>query len=363
MKELLSPKTAFPPVTVGILAGGRSRRMGEDKAGLILGKETILERLCRELSGAGEVLISSGKKGLYEDLGFRVILDENRDIGPIEGIRRILAEASDDYVFVCAADMPFVTKELVSYLEEFISSDYDCYVIRDEKRVHPLCAIYHRRILPVLEELVREGKYRLMEVLLRVRTKYVSLELSCFDPRILRNLNTKEDFMEARKPFVFCVSGYSDSGKTWLIEKLINEFIREGFSAAVLKHDGHGTLRDHPGSDTDRLFRAGADPAACFSEEGFLLHSRRRLSAEEILGELSRSKAPPDVVILEGMKHSPYPKVEIIRKGIFEESVCDSNTLICIASDFLSPDHASCPVYAPEDVRGIFLCIRSYFHI
>ncbi|MBO6015511.1 MAG: molybdopterin-guanine dinucleotide biosynthesis protein MobB, partial [Lachnospiraceae bacterium] len=245
--------------------------MGKNKALLKIENESILQRTTRELGGFSEILISAAKRGEYEALGFPVVYDEHPDVGPMEGIRMLVGEAAEEYVFVCACDMPFLKKELVEYLAEFISSDYDCYVIVDEQHIQPLCAIYSKAVLPVIEQLIAEGRYRLREIFDRVRTKYVSLALSCFDSKVVKNINTREEYRALSGPVVFCVSGYSDSGKTGLITKLINEFIREGYSVAVLKHDGHDTFSDLPGSDTDLFSKAGAVCSAIFTDTRHML--------------------------------------------------------------------------------------------
>ena len=66
-------------------------------------------------------------------------------------------------------------------------------------------------------------------------------------------------------------------------------------------------------------------------------------------------------IISEGMKYSPYPKVEVVRQEISDKSVCDENSLICIATDVVSQKDVKCPVYDMDDVSGIFLCIKGYF--
>lgn len=129
-------------IAVGVLAGGKSTRMGENKALLQINGKRFLNQICGELGDFSQVIISAARKGDYEDLGLDVVYDEHQDIGPIEGIYQVLSHAQEEYVFICAADMPFITKELVAYMTEFISSDYDCYCMMDEDHIHPLCAIY-----------------------------------------------------------------------------------------------------------------------------------------------------------------------------------------------------------------------------
>ncbi len=350
-------------LSVGILAGGESSRMGQNKALIRIGNERIIDRLTSELAVYPEIIISAAEHGIYEGLGLRVVYDEHKKTGPIEGIRRVLSCAAGEYVFICAADMPYVSSELVAYLSGYISSDYDCYVIADEDHIQPLCAIYSKKVLPVIEELISEGRYRLREIFSRVNTKYVPLEYTCFDRKTVRNINTKEDLKEITKPVIFCVSGYSDSGKTGLIVKLINEFIMEGKSVGVIKHDGHDCHADMPGSDTDSFRKAGAVCAAVYSDTGNAVYQRESVKADELIRRMGLMKAPPDAVIIEGLKDSGFPKIEIVRKAVYDKSVCDPSTLICIVSDCISPEEADCPVYGLEDVRGIFSYLKHFFNI
>lgn len=344
-------------LSAGILAGGKSTRMGQNKALLQLNDRRFIDRISDELSVFSEVLISAAGKGAYEDTGFKIVYDEHAQIGPIEGIYQILKEAKEEYVFICAADMPFLKKELVSYMAEFISSDYDCFCLMDEDHIHPLCAIYSKRMLGVIEELIAKGQYRLMSILNGVRTKYIKLEMTCFDKKIVRNINTKDEYKRLVLPIVFCVSAVKNSGKTGLIIKLINEFIKDGYSVGVIKHDGHDFCMDHEGTDTYRFSQAGAVCSAIFSGTQFSVNEKRTVSLEQML---ERCK-DVDVLIIEGMKASPYPKIEVVRREISAQSICNPDSLICIATDVVSQNEVKCPVFGLDDMEGIFLCLKRYF--
>lgn len=346
-------------ISTGILAGGKSSRMGTNKALLQFNNRRFIDRIADEMSGFSETLISVAQKGEYEDMGLPIVYDEHKDIGPIEGIYQIVRNASEEYVFICAADMPFMKRELIEYMTEFISSDYDCFVLMDEDHVHPLCAIYSKAVLPVIEELIGEGKYRLINILNKVRTKYIRLEYTSFEKKLVRNINTRDEYKKILLPIVFCVSGVKDSGKTGLIIKLINEFINEGCTVGVIKHDGHDYIMDHEGTDTERFARAGAQVSAIFSDTQYSVNVRRCVDAERMISEA----AGTDIIILEGLKGSSYPKIEVVRREISEQSICDPNTLICIATDVVSPESVKCPVYDIDDIEGIFLCLKKYFGI
>lgn len=347
-------------ISVGILAGGKSTRMGQNKALLQINGKRFIDRICDELGDFSQILVSAAQKGTYEDLGYEVVYDEHKEIGPIEGIYQILLHAKEEYVFICAADMPFIKKELVTYMAEFVSSDYDCYCMTDEKHIHPLCAIYSKKMLPLIKELIDNGQYRLMNILQGVRTKYIKLENSCFEKKVVRNINTRQEYVNLVLPIVFCVSGIKDSGKTGLIIKLINEFIKENYSVAVIKHDGHDYEMDYEGTDTYRFSKAGAKYSAIFSDTHYSINGIGKSDAEMIRQMLWQNK-DIDVIIMEGMKNSSYPKVEVVRKAVSDKTVCDEASLICIATDVISHEMMKCPVFGIDDASGIFLCIKKYF--
>ena len=173
---------------------GRSTRMGRDKALLVFNRQTFIDHLIRELSGCREVFISSVIKTEYPDYGLRTVPDEILDFGPIEGIRQSLRHAETEHVFVCAYDMPFVRAEMIEYLAGFVSADFDAWVFRDEERIHPMCGIYSRTVLPAAQQMITEDRHRLMELLSRVRTQYV--EIGRFGGKALSNINTPEEYAE-----------------------------------------------------------------------------------------------------------------------------------------------------------------------
>ena len=177
-----------------VILVGRSTRMGRDKALLELGHQTFISRLAQELSICDEVFVSGPSGRDYSGYGLKMVEDECQGIGPIEGIRQSLRHAAADHVFVCACDMPFVRREMILYLAGFLTSDYEAYVFRNEGRIHPLCGIYNRTVLPVAGEMIAAGKYRMMELLSAVRTRYVDFAGSGLAGEMLANINTPEEY-------------------------------------------------------------------------------------------------------------------------------------------------------------------------
>ena len=186
-------------IDIGILAGGKSTRMGTDKAQILLHDERFIDILVHELSGFGDIIISAGECRDYEGAGHTTVYDENTGIGPMEGIRQILGSSRREYVFICAVDMPFIKKELVGYMAGYICPDYDCYVASHEDHIEPLCAVYKKSVLPVVNDLISRKEYRLRRIFSGIPTRYIPLESSIFDKNIVTNINTREDLAKALK--------------------------------------------------------------------------------------------------------------------------------------------------------------------
>ena len=109
---------------------------------------------------------------------------------------------------------------------------------------------------------------------------------------------------------IFGICGYSDSGKTTLIEQLIPRLSAKGLKVAVVKHDAHGIVVDKPGKDSDRFFRSGADVFLQGpQEEFFRFHTSDHSKLPYELKSLTRQY---DMVLVEGRKNTPLAKVWLL---------------------------------------------------
>ena len=102
------------------------------------------------------------------------------------------------------------------------------------------------------------------------------------------------------------IAGWSGCGKTTLLEQLLPRLAARGLTVAVIKHDAHGLAADHPGKDTDRIYRAGATCVGAFDAEQAFLRLRGA-SDPPALARMAGAQA--DLVLVEGLKHAPLPKV------------------------------------------------------
>ena len=161
----------------------------------------------------------------------------------------------------------------------------------------------------------------------------------------MQNVNTVADLKALNKPFVFCVSGVKNSGKTTLITKLIKTFKKYGLTVATIKHDGHEFEIDHEGTDSHQHVQAGSDGTIVYSDSKFAL--MKRAANVDIQALLAHFKGM-DVIIVEGLKQSELPKLEIVK----EMPVCDVKHVLAYVTDggFTHPDR---PTFERNDTENI----------
>ena len=313
-------------LSTAVLVGGKSRRMkGKNKSFLKYDNQAFIDHILSQLADFDERLLSVATRVEYESYS-DLVEDEVKEVGPLGGLYTCLKRCRNEYLFICATDMPLIKKELIEFMREFISSDYDCYVIESDAKVHPLCGIYHKRILPVIEQMMVEKNYRMMELLRRVNVKYIPLQYSCFDESVVANINQPREWLMLKKPAVFCVSGVKNSGKTTLITELIKAFNEEGYRVGVIKHDGHEFEIDIEGTDSYQYRQAGSEAAVIYSQTQYaLIQSWKSVDVEQLISYLTDM----DLIMVEGLKHSHYPKVEVVR----EKMVCQEQNLLAIVTD------------------------------
>jgi molybdopterin-guanine dinucleotide biosynthesis protein B len=114
---------------------------------------------------------------------------------------------------------------------------------------------------------------------------------------------------------VIGIAGYSGSGKTTLIEKLIPVLVREGVRVSLIKHAHHEFDVDQPGKDSYRHRHAGCAEVLISSSRRWALMHELRGAAEPSLAEQLKHFSPCDLVIVEGYKNEPIPKIEVHRRA------------------------------------------------
>ena len=177
-----------------ILAGGNSRRIGTNKALLLFEQKPFLQHIVNIIEPICDKVFISGQNSDYKRFGIEMVPDLYSDCGPIAGIFSALKYSFCDWNLLVSVDAPFVNKELFFYLISNIG-EADCVIPKHISGVEPLIALYHRRSLPQIEEMIKSGDYRLTNLLAKLNARYVDCNhLIKKDPRLFMNINRMEDY-------------------------------------------------------------------------------------------------------------------------------------------------------------------------
>ena len=189
-------------VTAFILAGGKSSRMGSDKAFLRLENETLLARALRAADTAVREVRIVGEASKFASYG-RVVEDVYRGRGPLGGIHAALSSSTTELNLMLAVDLPFVGSKFLEYLLlRAQESGAMVTVPRAGGGLQPLCAVYRRGFANVAEKSLSEGKGKIDLLFAGVGTRVIEeneLEGAGFSAEMFRNLNTPEEFERAKQ--------------------------------------------------------------------------------------------------------------------------------------------------------------------
>ncbi|ADT85178.1 molybdenum cofactor guanylyltransferase MobA [Thermococcus barophilus] len=181
-----------------VLAGGKSRRFGDDKLLYkVDGKPIVMhtiERLLKAENIDDVVIVTcQEKKEDFEALGFRVLIDDLL-VGPIGGIFVALKEVGD--AFIAAGDLPLINPKFVDYIVErfYESKSLACIPMWANGYIEPLHAVYSKDFLPILKEQIKKGEYMIRKAVERVDPCYILID--DFPEEFKEsffNINTKHD--------------------------------------------------------------------------------------------------------------------------------------------------------------------------
>ena len=152
---------------------------------------------------------------------------------------------------------------------------------------------------------------------------------------------------------LYGVTGWKDAGKTGLMERLVAKITGWGLTVSCVKHAHHATDIDHPGRDSYRHREAGAREVLLSSPNRWALMHELRGAAEPALADLLARLSPVDLVLIEGYKRAPHPKVEAFRAATGRPLLARENpTVRAVASDTALPD-CPCPVFDLDDTAAV----------
>jgi molybdopterin-guanine dinucleotide biosynthesis protein A len=184
------------PLAGVILAGGKNRRMGVNKAFLTVNGQRIIDRTAEMFDALfRQVILVTNSPLEYASLDLEIAVDLLPANSPLVGIFTGLCYSSHPYAFIAGCDMPLISRPVIEHLVS-LCPGHDVIIPRLDDGYHPLHAVYSRRLIKPMGELIRGGKLKITEVFSHARLREVSAaELRPLDRelRSFLNLNTPDD--------------------------------------------------------------------------------------------------------------------------------------------------------------------------
>ena len=188
-----------------ILAGGKSSRLGRNKALQVIEGKSLIQRVIDRLAMLStEIIIvtAHGKEiPCYSTVEIKTVADIYPEKGPLVGIYSGLVSSSGSRAIAVGCDTPFLNVNLLEYMTQ-IRSMYDVVVPRIEDKLEPLCAVYSKKCSNPIQRLLEQDELRIDRLFGMVEVKYVEEdEVNRFDPEHLSffNINNQADLDRARK--------------------------------------------------------------------------------------------------------------------------------------------------------------------
>lgn len=174
-----------------VLAGGKSRRMGRDKALIVLKNRTFLEHVVFALKPMVDDIFIVSDNPDHQIENFYRVPDMIMDAGPIAGIYTGLIHSKSQNNIVLSCDVPLISS---SVLEILLDNNEDCYDIlqlKDHENYYPLIALYKKRIAPYFLTLLNKGERKLMRAFSGLNVKTICIEKA--QQELVKNVNTISD--------------------------------------------------------------------------------------------------------------------------------------------------------------------------
>lgn len=193
-------------LTAFVLTGGKSSRMGRDKAALSLAEgESLLEHALAIAAAVAPEVRIVGPRAVYAQHAWagQIVEDVFEDCGPLGGIHAALASSSTELNLIVAVDMPRITAELLTYMADRAHRSQAVVTIaRVARGYQPLCAIYRREFAVVAERALREGRNKIDALFRDVKTEIIEeseLREAGFGPELFDNVNTPEEYEKLKQ--------------------------------------------------------------------------------------------------------------------------------------------------------------------
>ncbi|MGR6981996.1 molybdenum cofactor guanylyltransferase MobA [Testudinibacter sp. P27/CKL/0425] len=342
-------------LTAVILCGGLSRRMqGADKGlQLLQHKPLVVHVQARLQPQVQQILINANRhQQHYAKCGLLQFSDElDGFLGPLSGMLSGLKHSQTEWVLFVPCDAPFLPLDLAPRLLSAVQqAALDLAYVSDGEREHPTFVLMNKRLIANLQQYLLDGGRKVRDFMRAQR--HVVVDFSD-QPQAFANFNYLSQLDEINRSTTSAVSpipmlgisGYSGSGKTTLLEKLLPQLQQKGLRVAVIKHTHHDLHTDKTGKDSWRMTQAGASQVAVACDQRWALMTETPNTTETAqsavsLGYLAQQLDPAlsDLVLVEGFKHEPLPKILLHRQTLSKPLPEVDHYVLALATDYALPN-------------------------
>lgn len=180
----------FQHISIIILAGGKSSRMGQDKGLMLLNGKPMVEHVIETAKQITTEIIIVANNDDYKKFGLPIFKDDYQDKGPLGGIYTGLKNSLTEYNLILSCDIPFVKKDLLQFIISE-SSENDITVAAFKDKTHPLIAVYRKTCESVVKSCIEQNELKVLNLFKKLNTKQV--DVSHFDSSNFRNINSEND--------------------------------------------------------------------------------------------------------------------------------------------------------------------------
>ena len=336
-------------ITLLIIAGGKSSRLGRDKRFVEVGGVGLLENILSKaaVEDFAEIFLCveddlPALKSLAEKFGAKLLVDAVKDSGPMAGLANGLARIKTDWALAVSSDMPFFDFDAVRPLTKRFSAAQAVVPVVSGRR-QMLAAFYRQELAEVFKQELAGGQRKIFAAIKKVPHELAELQT---DEATFFNVNTPADLRLARgraenllrtTPIISIVAPASGTGKTTFIERLVKIFSAQGLRVGVIKSDSHGFNLDVEGKDSQRFQTAGARSVAVVSPQGWFMI--QRTDECKNFSTVVEKMSGVDLILTESRTHGTNPAISLWR-GRGEVIASEQ-----VASIFTSEPAASDDVY------------------
>lgn len=313
---------SFENISLMIIAGGKSSRLGRDKRFIKVGGVGLLEKILSKATAfnfAEKFLCVEENlpalKILADKFGAKLLIDKIKNSGPMSGLAVGLANIKTDWALVISTDMPFFEFEtLRPLMKKFSFARAIIPVVGGRRQM--LAAFYRRDLAEIFSQELSRGQRKLFAAIKKVPHELMELA----DEENFFNVNTRADLRLASgraenisrtTPIISIVAPASGTGKTTFIERLIKIFSAQKISVGVIKSDAHGFNLDVEGKDSYKFQAAGARSIAVVSPNSWFMI--QQTDERENFLSVAEKMTGIDLILTESRTHGTFPAISLWR--------------------------------------------------